>query len=145
MLLVGTIMQTALSNCIDIFILSFGLVDLPNVHGLSSTVRILSSQFSPPRMQTHDFEVLHDGKVRLRISRAHPWEAWFSLQLFFTLSATTSENFDSCSISVSSHGMTATWSSFTFLVRLGDMSLAIHAACSTTDLGLDHCVTANQA
>ena len=63
----------------------------------------------------------------------------------FTLSATTSENFDSCSTSVSSQCMTATWRSFTFLVRLGDMSLAIDAACSTTDLGLNHCVTTNQA
>ena len=53
----------------------------------------------------------------------------------FTLSATTSENFYSCSTSVSSHCMTATWSSFTFLVRSGDVSLAIDAACST-DLGL---------
>ena len=27
----------------------------------------------------------------------------------------------------------------------GDVSLAIDAACSTTDLGLEQCVTANQA
>ena len=41
--------------------------------------------------------------------------------------------------------MTATWSSFTFSVRFGDVSFAIDAACSTTDLGLNLCVTANQA
>ena len=41
--------------------------------------------------------------------------------------------------------MTATWSSFTFLVREGDMSFAIDAARSITDLGLNQCVTANQA
>ena len=60
----------------------------------------------------------------------------------FTLSATNTENFDSCSTSVRSHCMTPTWSSFIFLVRFGDMSLAIDAACSTTDLSLSHCVTA---
>ena len=63
----------------------------------------------------------------------------------FTLSATTSENFDSCSTSVSSHCMTATWSSFTFLVRFGDMNFAVDAICSTTDLGLNHCLIACQA
>ena len=37
MFLVGSIMLTALLNCIDIFVLSFGFVDLSNVHGLSSS------------------------------------------------------------------------------------------------------------
>ena len=37
-------MRRALLNCIEVFVLSFGFVDLSNVHGLSSTVRILSSQ-----------------------------------------------------------------------------------------------------
>ena len=57
----------------------------------------------------------------------------------FTLSATTSENFDSCSTSVSYHCI------FTFLVRFVDVSLAIDAACSTTERGLNLCVTACQA
>ena len=87
---------------------------------------------------------LHTEKVRRGISRAHPWETSLSLQLFLRCPANTSENFDSCSTSVSSHCMTATWSSFTFLMRFGDVSLAIDAACSTTDLGLNLCVTANQ-
>ena len=43
------------------------------------------------------------------------------------------------------HCMTVTWSSFMFLVRFVDKSLDIDAACSTTDLGLNHCVTACQA
>ena len=40
--------------------------------------------------------------------------------------------------------MTADWSSFIFLVRLGDMTCANDDACSTTDRGLNHCVTACQ-
>ena len=43
--LVGPMKCTMLLYCIDIFVLTFGFVNLPNVHGLSSTVRILSSQF----------------------------------------------------------------------------------------------------
>ena len=49
-----------------------------------------------------------------------------------------------CSTSINSHCMTATWSSFTFLVRFGDINLAIDAACFTTDPGLNPCVTACQ-
>ena len=42
--LVGPIKRMALLHCIDIFVLSFGFVNLPDVHGLSSTACILSSQ-----------------------------------------------------------------------------------------------------
>ena len=142
--LIGSIVRTTLLDCIDIFVFSFGFVDLSNVHGLGSTVRVLSSQllsyicrhtiskFFKLERSSRNLSSTHLGSMAL-------------IAAVFTLSATTSENYDSCSTSVSSHCMTATWSSFMFLVRFSDMSLAIDAPCSTTDLGLNQGVTANQA
>ena len=127
-LLVGSIIRTAPLYCVGIFVLILRIwrsarcpwVELHRLHPVQPA--------SLPHMQTHDFKVLHHGEVHRGIVGVCLWEAWLSMPVFM-LSAATSDNFDSCSTSVSSHCMTATWSSFTILVRFGDMSLAIDAAC----------------
>ena len=143
MFLIGSIVRTTLLDCVDMFVLSLGICRSVQCPRVGFHCSHLVQPASLPHMQTREFFIL-EGSIEESLEYVF-WEAWISLQLFFTLPATNSENFDSCSTSVSSHCMTATWSSFTFLVRFGDMSLAIDAACSTTDLGLNQCVTANRA
>ena len=101
-------------------VLSFRLVDLSNVHGLSSTVRVLFSQFLSHicRHAISKFFILESPSRNLSSTSLGSVAL---IAAVFTLSATTSGNFDSCSTSVSSHCTTATWSSFTFLVRFGDI------------------------
>ena len=118
-LLVGSIMRTALLKCIDIFVLSFGFVDLSSVHRLSSTVRILSSSFFP-RSYT-----IQRGRGPSRNLSSTSLGRMALIAGVFTLSATTS---DSCSTSVSSHCMTATWSSFDVLGTLWRYELR-HRRC----------------
>ena len=138
MFLVGPIRWTTLLHCIDIFVFTFGFVDLPDVHGLSSTACNLSSQLFS-HTSRHTISKLFTVEWSIEESLEYVLGKHGSHCRCLHTVATTSENFDSCSTSVSSHYMTATWSSFTFLVRFGDLSLAIDAACSTTDLGLNHC------
>ena len=134
MFLVWPIKRTTLLHCIDIFVLTFGFVNLPDVHGLSSTALILSSQ-----LLSH---IGRNSSTKLFIMGIGPSRNLSSIAAVFTLSATTSENFDSCSTSVSSplHDC-----HLELIGTLWRYSLAIDADCSTTDLGLNQCVTANQA
>ena len=68
-------------HCINIFILTFGFVNLPDVHGLSSTARILSSQLLS-HIGRHTFRSSSlVQRVHRGISRVCPWEAWPSLLL----------------------------------------------------------------
>ena len=142
-LLVESIVRTAL-YCIDVFIVSLRSVELPNVHRLNSIVCLLSGQLlSHVSSNTNSELFVMEGSVKESLEYVLGKHG--SRRCCFTLSGTVSVNFDSCSSSVSCHCISATWSSCTFLVHLGDMSRAIDAACSTTDLGLNHCVTACQA
>ena len=104
--------------------------------GLSSTVRILSSQLLSHRCRhtISKFSML-DRSVEESLEHIlgkHSSHCSFfyavSYHLLRTLTRAQQVSVPIC--------MTATWSSCTFLVRFGDMSLAIDAACSTTNLGL---------
>ena len=87
---------------IDIFVLSFGFVDLPNVHGVELHRSHLVQPASLPHMQTRDFKFCILERS-IEESLEHILGKHGShCSCFFTLSATTSENFDSCSTSVSS-------------------------------------------
>ena len=93
--LIGSIVRTTLLNCIDISGFSFGVVYLSNVHGAQLFASCPAS-FSPTYADTR-FRHSSYWKRSIEESLEHIFGKHGSHYSCFTLSASTSENFDSCS------------------------------------------------
>ena len=120
--MVESMMQTALCR-IDVFILSLRFVKLFNVHKVEPhCLSPLRPTFSPRK------HLIVEGSIKESLDNVLGKHS--SHRCRFLTVRLNSVNFDSCSTSVSSHCKTATWSSFTFLVGLGEMRSAIDATCS---------------